>query len=219
MKRNLILLTIFTLLITILIPNIAFVQPPTWPDCGQGCSANDQEIELWIGGIDGNDIPEECSSGDKVTAYVWVKIKNPLGSGATRYGYALVGYYTINGVETSLDVCFLDSLGGGEEYGPTSIYNFSWECGDEVEICPIIAYSTKSDAACNDCGNYQKPKCKKFDCITITIKSPECPTCTIEIAPPKMKPTAKPTTPFFLMKSINPGILFYFGLITRYLDL
>jgi len=46
MKRNLILLTIFTLLITILIPNIAFVQPPTWPDCGWKYNANDQEIEL-----------------------------------------------------------------------------------------------------------------------------------------------------------------------------
>ena len=143
-------------------PTIKPLGSGTWPDCGWGGTANDVNIlNAWLGDINGNELPP-CTPGETVEAYIWATFEN--NTGTNRYAVRIFDEIYVGGSPLeSLDECIFDTLPPGtDDY---MLYNFSWTCGEEVEIRDLrIAWKT-SPSTCEsvgeppDCNDYSKSKC------------------------------------------------------------
>jgi uncharacterized repeat protein (TIGR01451 family) len=137
-----------------------------WPDCNWQCPAQDVvATRVWLGDASGNDLPQ-CSVGDPVTAYVWVRFQSTTAQ--ERYTVMLVGDILVNGtVLESLNSCVLDSI-PAKQATEVSIYSFSWTCGDRVELSAdtVIAWKTTADVCAGFtpvCTDFPPAKCWQGD--------------------------------------------------------
>jgi hypothetical protein len=124
----------------------------SWPQCSFQCPATpDITItRLWLGDSSGKDLLP-CSAGSKQSAYLWISFYNRAGS--TRYAVILLADVYINGtLQQSFynqGVCSASSI-SKRSTKSSSIYSFTWNCGDEVKLTRMVLNWETSSATCTN---------------------------------------------------------------------
>jgi PKD repeat protein len=151
-------------LILLMAPASALAQEPgtaptaDWPNCQFNCTANDVNLTgYWLGDVNGDPLPNNCTPGDPVTAYIWGSFHN--NAGTERYAVILLAEIWEDGVlehsfytDIPAGFCSLDSIPAGEDYS-AMIYGqggtFAWTCGSVVEVRnSVVSWDTTSGVTC-----------------------------------------------------------------------
>jgi PKD repeat protein len=180
------LIAALVILFLLLLPASALAQDPgtaptaTWPDCKFQCTANDVNlVDLWLGDVDGTPLPNTCTPGDSVTAYIWAGFHSTASS--DRYSVILLAKIWVNDVlehsfydDSPAGVCSLDSIvGGGDStaivYGQGG--TFTWTCGDVVEVRDAVVSWDTSASTCataeRTCAARGTSKCGSWPALVV----------------------------------------------------
>jgi PKD repeat protein len=111
-----------------------------WPDCHFGCTASDVTVtRFWLADAAGNPLPNTCTPGDPVTAYIWAAFHSNASS--ERTAVILLARITAGGAtlhdfyaDSPAGFCSLDSIPASGD-SQRSIYGpFSWTCGQALTV-------------------------------------------------------------------------------------
>jgi PKD repeat protein len=181
------LVTAGVILLLLLLPASALAQQtaPTadWPDCKFQCTANDVNLTgFWLGDESGNPLPNTCTPGDPVTAYIWASFHSTTTS--DRYSVILLAEIWVNNAlehsfynDSPAGFCSLDSIAGGGDssaliYGQGG--SFTWTCGDVVEVRnSIVSWDTNASTCATaerTCAARGTSKCGSWP--TIVVEAP-----------------------------------------------
>jgi len=115
-----------------------------WPNCSFGCSANDVSItRFWLGDSAGNPLPNTCTPGDPVSAYVWAAFHSNASS--ERNAVILLARITAGGAplhdfygDSPAGFCSLDSVPASGDSQATIFGPFTWTCGQVLVVADAV---------------------------------------------------------------------------------
>jgi hypothetical protein len=150
-----------------------------WPDCKFQCRAGDVSVlEAYLGDSNGNHL-QDCTLSDSATGHLWIKIYNNANSNR-RALILLTDIYINDLLVSSLwaeeGVEVLDVIPPGTSL--FDIYNFSYECGQKIELKDLVLSWDTNGKANKNCGE-RTTKC--YRASTISVWTPlDLPTVKIQ---------------------------------------
>jgi PKD repeat protein len=133
----------------------------TYPNCSWGCTANDvTAVRIRV------DAPDACSTGQTITAGVYVTFNN--GTKTTRYAVRLLADLYVDGHRArSFDECVADTMSSGTS--DIRLTTISFPCGAAIEFRNIVLSWSASPESCSDTPDCSSRTAKCWNGGTVPV--------------------------------------------------